>query len=164
MTYTRLAELLTPKEALLNPSQEFCMITPDVIKDRFHLLSLREEIRNLRLVPVKDPETYARYHSFSKIDLLKPIIDRLDQIDHYFDENMFPYYLPRGIAQNILWLREGISDSRLYSILTEILDKFDLSNVIIFERPVGVNIKYVRGSVSEIRHLHIWIVDAQLIQ
>ena len=79
-----------------------------------------------------------------------------------FSVNRFPYLLPVNITQGILWLSGNPSRLDVAEIIVKIMLKLGLQDdqVICFDRPIGVDIKFVRGSMPDIRHIHIWYENA----
>jgi len=151
--------LLTPNSILEKEIHDTpFIIFPEDFKSFDDLLKVRNDIRDLRLVPIKSDEMQKKYHSFNKEDLLRTI--QFDDSNFLFLENSFPYMLPADVSQNIIWIKEGTSQK---DILNYIDDKicyfFELNNnfePILFERPFGIKTKLVKGSFPFIRHIHFW--------
>lgn len=145
--------LLTPKNILLQEEHEAPYI---IFKQDFSsfedLLQVRDLIRNLKLVPIKSDKMQEYYHSFSKEQLLNQI--NFTNSNILYLENNFPYLLPEDVSQNIIWIKQGTSDTEIFNFIEEKI--LQLGDVILFERSSLIKTKLVKSSFPHIRHIHLW--------
>lgn len=159
-TVAKVEELLTPENLLLQtefPSPE--IITPGTYPHFADLLVQRERIRNLQLLPVKTDDDRTDYHQQSALTL--KMVRSYVQADRFcLQTNLFPYFLPPDVEQYILWLQDFREDR--CTIALELARGIQLlgktpEEVIIFERPLKTQSRLVRGTVPQIRHIHLWL-------
>ena len=117
------------------------------------LLKYRHEIRDLRLVPIKTDEMHKKYHSYDK-DTLLATID-FSKCSILYMPNEFPYMLPSDVSQNLVWIKEGTSQTEVVNFLENKIKEIG-KEVILFERPNNIKTKLVKGSFPYIRHIHFW--------
>jgi len=121
------------------------------------LIKVKEEIQQLKLVPIKSDEIYEKYHSIANEDLISSIEFTSNVI---FLENMYPYLLPEDISQNIIWIKDNTSEIEIHNFIKDKYTELSLSrqnfDAIIFERPLNITTKLVKGSFPQIRHIHFW--------
>ncbi len=115
------------------------------------LWNYRDLIKELKLVPIKSDEIHTKYHSISKEDLIASI--NFENENVIFRENKYPYLLPDDISQNIIWIKEGVSEEIVEKFIEEKLTKY--GKAIVFERGIS-DIKMVKGSFPFLRHWHFW--------
>lgn len=147
-------ELLT-KEEFERPE----LIKPDWFPNFESLWERRDDIRHLKLLPVKTDEEYNRYHASSKEELVLMARKMIETTPLTLAPNEFRYWLPDDLNQHILWVREDVTDDlQIWEFLAKVVKKWDLKNeeLIIFERTLKTKAKIVRGSLPEVRHLHFW--------
>jgi len=118
------------------------------------LLSFRDKIRDMELVPIKSDDMHKKYHATDKMELMSSIDFGSSNI--IFSENKFPYMLPEDVSQNLIWIKDGTSQLEVISFVEEHVRTHGMSNVIIFERPNNIDVKLVKGSFPFIRHIHFW--------
>jgi len=94
------------------------------------------------------------YHSIDKDELIKGIDFGNSNI--VFLENQFPYVLPPDTKQNIVWIRPGVSENAVISFLLNKVKQLGTKDIILFERPLNIKTKFVKGSFPFIRHIHFW--------
>ncbi len=156
-----LLELMTPEEILLKSEFEKpFVISPEEFLSFDDLLSVRDEIRNLRLLPVKSESEYQRYHSNSLAKLRDEVVEYFDDTPFAFAENAFPYDIPQDVIQGITWLKDdSIPREKIAFFIANILGLMGKNDneVILFERPLLTSTKLVRGSMPSFRHVHVWI-------
>ena len=73
--------------------------------------------------------------------------------------NLYPYWLPEGIEQRILWIADREAPhSELVKFITAASAKLGYlpHDLVMFERPLGNKTKLVKGTLPQIRHLHYW--------
>ena len=147
-------KLLTPPHILnkLEHDNPF-IIFPDDFKSFDELLQCREDIRDLRLVPIKSDEMQIKYHSIDKADLLSSI--NFENEDILFMQNNFPYMLPNDLNQMIIWIKEGTLEEKVIEFIEEKITLYG-EDVILFERPFNIKTKLVKGSFPLVRHIHFW--------
>lgn len=155
-----LLSLFTPSEILEQKSFERPeVITPMSYPSFGDLLTQRSRIQRLQLVPVKDDYQYQRYHSQPYEQLISDIKSRLSDQDLVISQNDFPYFLPTDVKQNIIWIKEFSTIGRSIAIfIANLLQErnIPIENVIIFERPLNTSSPLIRGTVKQIRHMHLW--------
>jgi hypothetical protein len=118
------------------------------------LLSFRDKIRDLELVPIKSDDMHKKYHSIDKSELLVSV--EFNNSNIILTENKFPYMLPEDVSQNLIWIKDGTSQEEVIDFVEEQVRNHGMSNVIIFERPNNIDVKLVKGSFPFIRHIHFW--------
>lgn len=145
--------LLTPKCIL--EKEDFdqpYVILPNDFKSFDDLYELKHLIRDLKLVPIKSDDIHKKYHSVNKEDLLNSI--DFGKSNVILRENEFPYLLPKDISQNIIWIKENTAQEEVLKFIIDKISKID--KVILFERPLNIKIKLIKGSFPHIRHIHLW--------
>jgi len=123
------------------------------------LLARRRSIKNLQLVPLKSDTMYAYYHTFTKEQLAA-------EVDAYFQrslillaDNAYPYDLPTDTKQRIVWCASPLVDrSSVMKFIARCVMhlKLDVNEIILFERPLNVTTRLVRGTVPQFPHVHLW--------
>lgn len=156
----QIIELMTPTEIL--DCREFDEATP-ILPDRFptfkDLLMARTSIRNLSILPLKTDEMRAYYKTLDKNLLAQDILNSFSSCQIFMCENEFPYFLPPDTVQYIIWINNPSMSHRDIArfIAMMVQEKgFSLDELILFERPRGIQTKLVRGTFPEIRHIHLW--------
>jgi hypothetical protein len=156
----RIKSLMTPPEILARKDFEKPLIIhPEKITTFEELLTVRDEIRNLQLVPVKDDEMYLHYKTVDKDALLEEIkqVFRMSSVSVFVQPNKFPYWLPKDIEQRLVWVAPGTNDFEVVDHISDIVEaERHGDNVILFERPLGLDVKLVRGTFPQMRHIHFW--------
>lgn len=159
--------LLTPKkirdqEVFERPD----VITPFIFPTFKHILAQRKYIRILELLPVKTDEEYTRYHSQTQEGLLASIhAHNIESEEIALARNDFPYFLPEDLDQYIIWLKNfDAPDEQIADFIARFLiaKQLDAENAVIFERPLGSQSILVRGTLKEIRHVHLWLPNTFL--
>lgn len=147
---------MTPKSVL--ESAQFdkpLIISPDVFKSFDELYEVKEMIRDMKLVAVKDDYTYKLYHSYDKLKLIEHINHMMKNQDITILSDMFPNWLPNDVVQRLIWIKPNVTEERVLKFVQNILIEEKCNRFILFERPV-CSAKLIKGSLSEIRHLHLW--------
>jgi len=158
----QILDLMTPEDILAKT--EFDKAFP-ILPERFptfdHLLEYKREVRDLILLPVKSDEMRAHYNSLDKAVLLKDLAEKMGDCHLYFDANEYPYLVPEGTDQQILWIRDPSASRQMIATYLAFLVKMGdlpskLDEVILFERPMRTETKLVKGTFPAMRHLHVW--------
>lgn len=152
--------LMTPPEILLE--REF--LRPGIIDPRIYpnfqsLMADRERIRHLELLPIKTDEEYVRYHEQVKEELERQVKEVLGHSEMAVAPNLFPYWLPDDLEQSLVWIANPNTKrvevagfiAKVMSVLRSTSDQ-----VILFERPINIETKLIRGTFAEVRHVHFW--------
>jgi len=160
MILASVSSLMTPKSVLSKKNfvRPF-VIRPQEFPNFETLVAHRDEIRDLRLVPVKDEETHDRYNSIDKDALMRDLLETMGESRMVLMPNEFPYWLPEDVDQNIMWVKDGTSDLDVAKFLGWLVQSFELPNehIIIFERPFNVDAALVKGTFPLMRHIHVWV-------
>lgn len=152
--------IMTPPELLLG--REFVrpgIINPQIYPDFYSLLADREKVRNLELLPIKTEEEYVRYHQQDKKDLERQVKEILGPSKIAIAANLFPYWLPEDLDQSLVWVADPKTGrDEIAGFIAKIISvfKIDPEEVILFERPVNIETKLVRGTFASVRHIHFW--------
>src|SRR5574343_133120 len=159
----KILDIMTPQEIL--DLTEFGVANP-ILPERFptfdDLNVRRGSIRNLSLLPVKSDELRAHYHTFSREDLARNLREQIGDAKFMFSKNDYPYLVPSNTAQYIIWINDPLTPRVEVAefIATVVKERnFKLHDLILFERPLGVTTKLVKGSFPLIRHIHLWTRD-----
>ena len=156
-----IAQLMTPDEILHQrdfPKPE--VINPLKYPNFDSLIGRRDDIRNLRLLPVKSDDEYVRYHGIPKELLGGFISDYLKDSKLTIAINRFPYWLPEDLGQYIIWASNPHTPNlEIVEFIARIMPLAGLSleEIILFERPKNINQRLIRGTFPDIRHIHLWI-------
>jgi hypothetical protein len=147
-------KLLTPKHILEKKEHKkpYILFLKD-FKCYNEILAYRNMVRDLELVPIKSDEIYEKYHLIDTKELLKDIDFSKSSI--IFQENKFPYLLPKDVAQYLIWIEKGTPEKDVLKFLQEKIDEYG-EDVILFERPLNIKTELVKGSFPHIRHIHFW--------
>lgn len=152
--------IMTPPEILLG--REFIkpgIINPQIYPDFHSLMTDREKVRNLELLPVKTEEEYVRYHQQVPADLEKQVKDILGSSKIALASNLFPYWLPEDLEQSLVWVADpSTKRNEIAGFIAKVMSvlKINMEQVILFERPVNIETKLVRGTFAAVRHIHFW--------
>ena len=158
--------LLTPAEILSQPEFDHPRVifpTPPagrgkrVITNFSQLILYREEIRTLRLLPIKNDEIHAKYNSLDKSKLIDDINLYFVDTDIIFMRNEYPYWLPSDVGQYIIWLKSDIVDYVGFIGGVISLLGLGLDDIVMFERPKGITQKLIKGTLPKFRHIHFWV-------
>jgi hypothetical protein len=155
---------MTPTEILeqevLEPPK---IITPREFQSFDDLVKFKEDIRQLKLLPVKNDVMYEYYKQFNRDELAEEIIEKFKQYkcDIFSERNKFPYWIPRDVRQDIIWIKENVSDELVINFIHELMlyRRVDLSlrsSFILFERSNRCKSKLVKGTIPQVRHIHFW--------
>jgi len=160
LTYNRVIELMTPKEILAKKDfDKPLIIHPERISRFDELLTVRHEVRDLMLVPVKDDAMYLHYKTIDKEILLQEITSKFSPaIKVFTTHNKFPYWLPTDLEQRLVWIAPDTMDEE---VVTHILalayaEGITENEIILFERPANITTTLVRGTFPQVRHVHLW--------
>ncbi len=156
----QIQSLMTPEE-LLNETrfENPEIIVPEIYPDFDSLLAERDRIRTLRLLPIKDDENNAYYHSQPKEQLVNTIHGYTKEGPFALKDNSYPYLLSKDVGQQVLWIRDRQAPRRLIaeSLVGYVQDTgLGIEDIILFERSKKAETSLVRGTVSEVRHVHVW--------
>lgn len=154
--------LMTPLEVLAQtefPTPR--VITPETVPDLATLFTLRDDVRTLKLLPVKTHEVHELYNS-QRDDpkLVEEINAYLGGQHSTIATNRFPYQLPPGIEQYLVWTRLEIRDNVvLAKFMANCLTTMNLTpnDLILFERSLQTSAKLIRGTFRAVRHVHFWV-------
>lgn len=150
--------LMTPSNVLsATEFEEPFVIRPSEFPTFDTLLEYRAAIRNLRLVPVKDPEVHALYKSLDHSVLRAELESQMSDCNIGIAENKFKYWLPDDVDQYLVWVKQA-EEERVHefiSVAAGVLD-VNINDLILFERPLGITSKLVKGTFPAIRHIHFW--------
>lgn len=152
--------LMTPPEILLG--REF--LRPGIIDPRIYpnfqsLLVDRERIRHLELLPIKTDDEYVRYHEQVKEGLERQIKEVLGPSEMAIAPNLFPYWLPEDLEQSLIWIANPNTPSiEIAEFIAKTMRLLRLApnKLILFERPINIEIKLIRGTFAEVKHIHFW--------
>lgn len=156
----RILQLMTPPQVLEKTEFEHAFpILPERFPTFDDLIKWRPQIRDLILLPVKEDGMRAYYKTLDKNELAKDVWDAIGDKDFLFAENEFPYMVPESTKQFIIWVRDPLQPREIVadfiaSVVTE--NNFNLDDLILFERPIGITTKLVKGTFPLIRHVHLW--------
>lgn len=156
-----IVQLMTPDEIL--HQRDFSkpeVIDPLRYLDFDSLVGRREDIRCLRLLPVKLDEEYVRYHGIPKELLDGYVLDYLKDSKLTMAINRFPYWLPEDLGQYIIWASNPHTPNlEIAEFISRLMPLAGLSldEIILFERPKNISTKLIRGTFPDIRHIHFWI-------
>lgn len=160
---SRIPDLLTPE--LLLHHYEFPtprIITPEKYPDFEVLLKDREDVRMLRLLPIKSPEEYQWYHAQKPEELLERVKQNIGRERLALSPNAFPYQLPGDLRQYLLWINdEEMKQSELVDFCARAMTVLDVSvnDLVMFERSQKATAKILRGTFKQMRHIHFWMRD-----
>jgi hypothetical protein len=154
-----ISKLLTPislLEQVYLPSAE--MILPPKINSFDDLLANRNDIRMLKLLPIKSNEARDAYHLIDQKKELELLNKRMLGQPIALEENKYPYLLPYDTAQSIIWLTEDVKQLQLLSFISQLMLEFkiDPASAVMFERPSKATTPLVKGSFAHMRHIHLW--------
>jgi hypothetical protein len=151
---------MTPNSVL--ESTEFGQAFP-ILPERFptfdDLIVWRQQIRDLILLPVKSDEMRAYYKTLDKEQLAKNVWKWLANERFIINTNEFPYMVPKSTLQYIIWIKDPTeSRESVADFIKTIVESNDwkLDDLILFERPIGITTKLVKGTFPMIRHVHLW--------
>ncbi|MCL5091476.1 MAG: aminoglycoside phosphotransferase family protein [Patescibacteria group bacterium] len=158
---SKISPILTPTEYLhATQFEQPETIDPKKYPDFDSLMKERERIRNLQLVPVKRSEDWKGYNRERRGKRLDTIAGYLKDADFAYELNLYPYDLPPDTDQYILWLKDkNASPETVAQYAAQVVQalSIDPDEMIVFERSMEANSRFVRGSVPEFRHLHVWV-------
>jgi hypothetical protein len=152
--------LMTPQEVL--EQAEFAppeIILPEYYPSFSALLGERNRIRDLQLVPVKTVQDRAVYHAVPKQMLVRLVERSLGDSSMAYVPNLFRDNLPPDVEQHIIWMRsQDVSREDIVEFIAKIIQSEHLSpeDIILFERPLKTDASFIRGTMAEYRHVHLW--------
>lgn len=156
----QVSSLLPPEDIL--DMEQFTkpeIILPDRYPDFASLLTQRDRIRRLELLPIKTPEDRVWYHSQPKEQLSRQVEGYLGPESLALAPNLFPDYLPGDLGQFLIWTKKWETTqkdiARFVSKAMRVLD-LGTDEVIMFERSRATRQSIVRGTFSDYRHIHFW--------
>lgn len=157
---------LTPNSVLSDCENlpDAVKILPDVISSFADLCAKRDEIKHLRLLPVKQSKDREFYRSFDKQELLRDLLIQIGDNKFLLAENRFPYFLPPGIRQYLIWVKDpNETREEVVKEIARCLEQLNCSveHSIFFERPLNCTKMLVRGTFPQLRHIHLWINECR---
>ena len=159
--YKLVGEFMTPPEILAKREFEKpLIISPNNIKNFDELIGLREEIRRLELVPIKNTQIHEQYKLADKEVLFAGLTKFFETDPIFILPNEYPYWLPEDVDQYLIWVKEGTPEDEVRLFIAKSATNIGLrlsNDVILFERPVGIDSLLVRGTFPKIRHILFWI-------
>lgn len=151
--------ILTPERLLacdyfLPPRPIFLSEYPDFDS----ILKSRDEIRKLRLLPIKSEEIYWQYGQIPSDELAAQVEAILANEKLAVAENSFPYELPTDLRQLLIWADDNVSRFGITDFSARLMQAsgLEIDDVIAFERPRKVEAKLLRGTFPQKRHIHFW--------
>lgn len=156
---SEIKSLMTPQALLLldlYPKPE--IITPSVVSSVDALFERRDDVRMLKLAPVKSVEAYHAYHAIEKDALVNEVHEMMGNSPLLLAQNKYPYMLPNTIGQYICWIKPEADDEQVVSFLSNVVQQYEITpaGLILFERPRHATMQLVRGTIKDIRHVHFW--------
>lgn len=156
----RILQLMTPPQVLEKTEFEHAFpILPERFPTFEDLIVWREQIRDLILLPVKSDEMRAYYKTLDKNALAKDVWKWLANERFIIKTNEFPYMVPEGTLQFIIWIKDPNESREDVAEFIKIIvesNSWKLEDLILFERPIGITTKLVKGTFPLIRHVHLW--------
>lgn len=161
-TVIAIRDLMTPPEIVNAETFQFEpeVISPTTAPDAAALLRRRADVRNLTLLPVKEHVMHETYNSQRNDPrLVEEIIDYLGGEPYAIADNKFPYRLPPGIEQYIVWINPQRNAGGVDFFMAECLSHFNLTtdSLILFERSSKTSMKLFKGTFKSFHHIHFWI-------
>jgi hypothetical protein len=152
--------LMTPQEILEKDIfEEPYIILPEDFKRFNDLLKYREEIRTLKLVPFKEKVMHEKYNSLDKGQLFTEVQQYFFDKNIVVKDNLYFYLLPYDCTQQLIWIKDkSISTQEIVEFISSVIEEnhLNLNDIILFERPLGIKAKYIKGTFPQIRHIHFW--------
>lgn len=129
------------------------LIISPMIYDSFEkLYDNRQQIIELKLVPIKHDNMHKIYHEVDHNFLAEELRQRFEKNEIFLLDNKFPYWLPEDINQQIIWINHNTDNLRVFNFLNTLSNQ----KAIVFERPLNVKTPLVKGSFPLYRHIHFW--------
>jgi hypothetical protein len=165
-----IVSLMTPAEIIVKPASlsEPTKIIPRYATEYQDLLDRREDIRNLRFLPIKTEECRQYFKSLDHELLTSRLLCQLNGARFGYDLNMYPYLLPQDVVQKLIWIipphsiRKSIDayiyfQQRIALFILEICkrEKINPQEIILFERPDSEQFM-IKGTFPQIKHMHFW--------
>lgn len=152
--------LMTPPEILLG--REF--LRPGIIDPRIYpnfqsLRADRERVRHLELLPIKTDDEYVRYHEQVQEELERQVKEVLGPSKMAIAPNLFSYWLPEDLEQSLIWIANPNTPSiEIAEFISKTMRLLRLApdKLILFERPINIETKLIKGTFAEVRHIHFW--------
>lgn len=158
--FKEVRDIMTPDEIFdITEFEKPEVITPYLYPDFDSLLLERNRIRRLQLVPIKSEEEYQWYHKQPPELLASLVLDCLGDSPLALAPERFPNFLPEDVGQYMVWARDmetTKNDAAEFTTKCMQLLGLDTTRVILFERPLNIQTRLVRGSFPAIRHIHFW--------
>jgi hypothetical protein len=156
---------MTPPEILAKTTFDKAFpILPERFPTFDYLLKWRQQIRDLIILPVKNDEMRAYYHTLDREKLAQDVRKKMGNVRFMFACNEFPYLVPKNTQQFIVWVKEPAETREAIAGYIKMLVEdyhWSIDDLILFERPLGVTTKLVKGTFPAIRHVHLWVRDKQ---
>jgi len=156
----QILERMTPPKILEQTMFERAWpILPERFPTFDHLIKWKEKIRDLILLPVKSDEMRAYYKTLNKNELAKDVWNLIGDSRFIIKTNEFPYMVPENTLQFIIWIKDPTeSRESVAEFIGTIVESnnWNLDDMILFERPMGITAELVKGTFPLIRHIHLW--------
>ncbi|MBU1500375.1 hypothetical protein KKE48_05915 [Patescibacteria group bacterium] len=152
-------DLFTPTAILKQPNHQGRIITLDEFPNFNALLSVRNEIRDLNLVPKRTDEVQKDYERMTSEGFLKMVEDYyLRETRLVYVKEIYPTDLPDDVDQHVVWLANGSTKQEVEVFIAKILklNKLTEQDVILFERSRVSTTQYVAAAIDKYRHIHVW--------
>lgn len=159
----QIQSLLTPRYLLEQtdfPAPE--LIHPENYPNFETLLSERERIRTLQLLPVRTPEDRKHYQSQPQEQMRDAVEGYLEGKDFALQRNPFPYHLPSDVGEHIIWIKnKETSHEAISEFLAPSLSAINRTPdaIILFEKSHLTQTKIVRGTYPYRRHIHLLVKE-----
>ncbi len=150
--------VLTPASLLASPPKDRPFVIRPLEFPTFEsLLGVRDMVRLLRLLPVKQQDEYDRYAEDRASGIATP--PELAPGEVALLKNRYSYWLPQDTVQYVLWWGQGTSRDTVLSVLEGRLSAsgVGLDRVVSFERSPVATSPLVRGTMREFPHMHVWV-------
>lgn len=148
---------MTPMELLKQRDfDQPLIISPDHFQSFESLYKYRDLIRDLRLVAIKDDQMYKKYHETDRSEHSKNIRRLMKGYNIIITDDQFPNWLSGDIRQRLIWIKPKIKNTQVVEFISQTLQREEINEFILFERPNNSVTKLIKGSVPTIRHVHLW--------
>ncbi len=155
--------LMTPKLIRDSTSHGGQLISPNLYPTFADLLSSRNRIRDLQLVPIRSANVQAEYEKMERTTFLSIVQMRyLHRGTMALVREMYPSATPSEVSQYVVWVRDDtVPDYQMADFIARIIamKKLTQEDVILFERSRVTETHFVKAAVPEYRHIHLWMRD-----
>lgn len=153
--------LLTPQDLLAQTEFESPeIISPPRYPNFGALLTARERIRTLQLLPIKTDEEHAVYLAQPREKLVGLVQAQLAGDTLTLAPNAFPHFLPGDVDQRVVWMQNPDIDRGVVAgFIARCMQRLGLSteDIILFERPRETQSALVRPTLPGVGHIHFWM-------